>query len=45
MKIKDVFFFILFLVFAQELLAQTPTSQSQTKVPLPNDPQVDAIIN
>jgi cell wall-associated NlpC family hydrolase len=33
------------LVFAQELLAQTPTSQSQTKVPLPNDPQVDAIIN
>ncbi len=45
MKIKDVFFFLLFLVFAQELLAQTPTSQSQTKVPLPNDPQVDAIIN
>jgi cell wall-associated NlpC family hydrolase len=45
MKIKDIFFFILFLVFAQELLAQTPTSQSQTKVPLPNDPQVDAIIN
>ena len=45
MKINDVFFFILFLVFAQELLAQTPTSQSQTKVPLPNDPQVDAIIN
>lgn len=45
MKIKDVFFFILFLVFAQELLAQTPTSQSQTKVPLPNDPQVDDIIN
>lgn len=45
MKIKDIFLFILFLVFAQELLAQTPTSQSQTKVPLPNDPQVDAIIN
>ena len=45
MKIKDIFFFLFFLVFAQGLLAQTPTAQSQRTVPLPNDPQVDAIIN
>ena len=45
MKIKDIFFFLFFLVFAQGLLAQTPTAQSQTTVSLPNDPQVDAIIN
>ena len=45
MKIKVIFFSILFLVIAPGLLAQTPTPQSQTKVTLPNDPQVDAIIN
>jgi cell wall-associated NlpC family hydrolase len=45
MKIKVIFFSILFFVIAPGLLAQTPTSQSQTKVTLPNDPQVDAIIN
>ena len=45
MKIKDIFFFFLFLVFAQGLLAQPPNTQVQTQAPLPNDPQVDAIIN
>ena len=45
MKINRIFFSFLFLVCAQVLQAQTPVASEQVQAPLPNDPQVDAIIN
>ena len=45
MKIIRTFFLLLFLGFAQVLLAQTPTTATPIQGTLPNDPQVDAIIS
>jgi cell wall-associated NlpC family hydrolase len=45
MKINRIFFLFLYLVCAQVLQAQPPVTTEQVQAPLPNDPQVDAIIN
>ena len=45
MKINLIFFLFLYLVCAQVLQAQPPVTTEQVQAPLPNDPQVDAIIN
>jgi cell wall-associated NlpC family hydrolase len=45
MKINRIFFLFLYLVCAQVLQAQPPVATEQVQAPLPNDPQVDAIIN
>jgi cell wall-associated NlpC family hydrolase len=45
MKINRVFLLFLFLVCTRLLQAQTPVATQQEQAPLPNDPQVDAIIN
>jgi cell wall-associated NlpC family hydrolase len=45
MKIFRSIFLLLLLGCAQLSMAQTPASSDQVQAPLPNDPQVDAIIN
>ncbi|MEY3741986.1 MAG: hypothetical protein RL371_889 [Bacteroidota bacterium] len=45
MKIFRSIFLLLLLGSAQLSMAQTPVSSDQVQAPLPNDPQVDAIIN
>ncbi|MEN9995044.1 MAG: hypothetical protein RL762_1701 [Bacteroidota bacterium] len=45
MKINRIFFLFLYFVCAQVLQAQPPTTTETVQAPLPNDPQVDAIIN
>jgi cell wall-associated NlpC family hydrolase len=45
MKIIRPIFLFYFFVCASFVFAQTPTSTNQAQAPLPNDPQVDAIIN
>jgi cell wall-associated NlpC family hydrolase len=45
MKINRIFFLFLYFVCAQVLQAQPPVTTEQVQAPLPNDPQVDAIIN
>ena len=45
MKINRIFFLFLYFVCAQVLQAQPPTTTEMVQAPLPNDPQVDAIIN
>ena len=45
MKINRIFFLFLYFVCAQVLQAQPPVATDQVQAPLPNDPQVDAIIN
>jgi len=45
MKINRIFFLFLYFVCAHVLQAQPPVATDQVQAPLPNDPQVDAIIN
>lgn len=45
MKINRIFFLFLYFVCALVLQAQPPLTTEQAQAPLPNDPQVDAIIN
>ncbi|MEY5000655.1 MAG: hypothetical protein RLZZ211_691 [Bacteroidota bacterium] len=45
MKIIRSIFLFYFFVCASFAFAQTPTPTDQAQAPLPNDPQVDAIIN
>lgn len=45
MKINRIIFLFLYFVCAQVLQAQPPTTTETVQAPLPNDPQVDAIIN
>jgi len=45
MKINRIFFLFLYFVCAHVLQAQPPLTTEQAQAPLPNDPQVDAIIN
>lgn len=45
MKINRIIYFFLFFICTQMLRAQVPATTETVQAPLPNDPQVDAIIN